>query len=397
MKENRKYILILSACFLLLVAVEYFSPKPLDWRFTLAKTDKIPFGTYVVHDLLEDIFPNNSVEILHKTFYEVDNLSDEVNLVSLSSSFGSDTEDVEALLEAVEHGATAFIAASSYGSKMADTLNIETEDNVLNRGFNIENITQDTARLHFVNKALGTKEQYAYQKDAIDAHFTSFDTLNTTILAINEYKKPVLLKTKWGEGDIILCSVPAVFTNYYMLHNGNNEFVSKTLSYLPVNDFLWNEFYQTGRMEASTPLRFILSNAALKWAYYISLLSLIAFIIFEAKRRQRIIPVIPPVTNTSIEFAQTVGNLYFKNADHKNLAEKKISYFLEHIREHYYLPTNALDLDFYKKLANKSGQDMDEVKALFAHIIDIQDKKDINEMDLLRLNNKIEAFCANTK
>jgi hypothetical protein len=44
------------------VALEYYRPKPLDWRPTFINRDKIPYGTYVLYDQLPRLLGTDSVE-----------------------------------------------------------------------------------------------------------------------------------------------------------------------------------------------------------------------------------------------------------------------------------------------------------------------------------------------
>src|SRR5579871_5141807 len=87
-------------------------------------------------------------------------------------------------------------------------------------------------------------------------------------------------------------------------------------------------------------------NRYLKWAYRIALITVIIFVFFEIKRRQRIIPVIEPLRNSTLDFVRTVGGVYFHQHNNKNIAEKKIQYFFEFIRSHFYLSTVYLDDEF---------------------------------------------------
>ena len=114
--------------------------------------------------------------------------------------------------------------------------------------------------------------------------------------------------------------------------------------------------------------------------------------IFNAKRKQRIVKVINPLKNTTVDFTKTIGNLYFETKDHDNLIEKKITYFLEYIRRVYYLDTQILDDKFVKNLASKSGNDENDVKKLINQIVHLKAKTACNEGDLLRLNKAIEDF-----
>ena len=91
-------------------------------------------------------------------------------------------------------------------------------------------------------------------------------------------------------------------------------------------------------------MRYILSQPALKWAWYIFLIGMLDFYIFNAKRKQRIVPIIKPLANTTVDFTKTIGNLYYQEGDHGNIIDKKIIYFLEKIRNEYLIDTTKLEM-----------------------------------------------------
>jgi hypothetical protein len=110
------------------------------------------------------------------------------------------------------------------------------------------------------------------------------------------------------------------------------------------------------------------------------------------KRKQRIIPVITPLTNTTLEFVGTIGNLYYQSAEHKNIAEKKIHFLMDQIRTKYWLNTNTLDEPFIVSLTRKSGKQEEDVRALVKAIGSIQSKDKISSAELIDFNGKIEKF-----
>lgn len=400
MTKDRKYFYILGALVLILVLVEYFKPQPIDWTPTLSSKDKIPFGTFILHDILSDIFPESEVVTLNNTLFEMreEQAGDAKNIFILASNFAPDSLDMDALFSMVAAGDHAFIGANFFGSKFADTLKLET-------GFDLKEILteetqlgseKDSANLHFVNPQLDTSAYY-YQVENASDYFSSIDTARATILAVNEGKKPVYIKVPWGKGALYLSSVPLAYTNYYLLKNDNYEYVSQSLSYLPVADVQWTEYYQIGRFESGSPLRFVLNNASLRWAFYITFIGLIGFIIFESKRKQRVIPVVTPPRNTTLEFVKTVGNLFYRTKNHKNIAHKKITYFLNHIRMHYRIDTSSYDEEFREKLSKKSGQSQEDVDALIHLIQKLEGQKDVSKQELLALNQKIDVFYQNLR
>jgi hypothetical protein len=145
-------------------------------------------------------------------------------------------------------------------------------------------------------------------------------------------------------------------------------------------------------MESKTPLRFILNNEPLAWAYYLTIGAVVVFMLFEAKRKQRIIPIVKPLPNTSLEFVSTIGNLYYQNGDHKNIAEKKINFLLEHIRSSFLLKTLYWNEEFFRTVANKSGNTTEDVQRLFKKINFIQSSSMISAEQLMDLNDAIEQF-----
>ena len=197
-----------------------------------------------------------------------------------------------------------------------------------------------------------------------------------------------------GLGCFYIHSYPLAFTNYYLLKNNNYEYVVKCLSYLPNNLIFWDEYYKPFKQEkAKTPLRFILSVPAYKWAYYVAIFSLLIYIIFVGKREQRVIPVIIPLKNLSLDFAKTVGSLYYQQRNHKDLAEKKMTYFLEKIRAHYFMPTNLTNDSFQAKLSFKSNVPAETVQAIFnIYFKQIREHHSINEQTLIAFNKELELF-----
>ena len=65
----RWYIAGLLALFGAYVALEYYRPKPIDWRPTLSNKDKIPYGTFVLYDQLPRLLGTDSVEVTRLPIY----------------------------------------------------------------------------------------------------------------------------------------------------------------------------------------------------------------------------------------------------------------------------------------------------------------------------------------
>lgn len=391
MRKDWKYILYITVAFGLFIVIKLLSPKQYDWRITYAHEDKNPYGAFALNNLLDSFFPREGIHHSYKTLYEIkDSLEPQSNILIVSTNFNGAEEDTNVLLKHVGGGATAFISAQYFQGHFADTLDISTYDYFF-KGQDIFS-KKDTVALKFTNPSLDTAKGFFYRRDNIHNYFSHFDTTRTMVIARNERHMPVTIRVKWGDGNFILNCTPLVFSNIYLLSGNNDEFVSTLFSYLPHTAIEWTEYYHLGRMEVSTPLRFILMNETLRWAYYIIIISILLFMIFELKRKQRIIPVIKPLANTTLEFVTTIGNLYYQRSEHKNIAEKKIHFLTDQIRIKHWLNTSKLDEHFVQALARKTGKAETEVDDLVRSIVSIQAKDRISAGELIDFNKKIEKF-----
>ncbi|MEO0331526.1 MAG: DUF4350 domain-containing protein [Bacteroidota bacterium] len=368
----RKYYFFLVATVVLLVVVELLTPPPTDWSITLHHRDKIPYGTYLLRDLIQDLFPGQQIQTSYETLYELDQSNAlSPNILVLSRDFGPDNLDADVLFTFVANGNQAFISSNYFHGHFADTLNLGTEAEPL-----FENIDSLVTDGMMIDRSI----------------FTSYDSARTTVLKRNEADSAVLLQINWGDGNLFLHSEPRLFTNYEMLHEQRYDEVASALSLLPIQDVLWTEYYQVGRLESGSPLRFLLSVPPLRWGLYAGLWGLLLFIVFETKRKQRAIPLHQPPANTTLEFVSTVANLYYRTRNHKKLADKKIAHFLRFVRDQYRLSSDLSNPDFRERLAHKSDQERSKVDILLDYVIHIQQADQIKEEELLKLNQQINDF-----
>ncbi|MDC6367061.1 MULTISPECIES: DUF4350 domain-containing protein [Flavobacteriaceae] len=383
-----------------IIVTEIVRPKPINWRPSYTSTDKIPFGCYVLYNELASLFPEGSIETVEKSVYDV--LADQDTTLSTNYMFINeyvdlDRQETHQLLDYVDQGNTVFIAATGFGWPLADTLNISIASEY--------NLKEDTATLTMTHKNFN-QEEFKLSRGVYSSHFTSVDSTNTTILGHITYTKenfledqpnevltkPNFIKTKFGKGHFLINTTPQAYSNFYML-KGNQDYVSHTFSYLSDEKMLyWDNYKKAGRVVIDSPMRFVLTQNALKWAYYLTVLGLLLFVFFRGKREQRIIPIIEPLKNSSVGFAQAVGSLYHQNKDYTDLIHKKLNYFLAYLRSRYYIDTAQLNEKTIQILASKAGKSIQETKDLIEFILRLKNKSSHTEHDSIQLNKKITAF-----
>jgi hypothetical protein len=212
------------------------------------------------------------------------------------------------------------------------------------------------------------------------------------------------IKVPYGSGSFLFHTNPVVFSNYYLKDKRDLEYTEKAISHLNHGRIYWDEhsklpsYQDQGENISGGPLKLILANESLKFAWYLLLLLVILYIIFFAKRKQRIIPIIEQNVNTSLEFIKTVGLLYFQQNNHRKLMHLKLKLFLNFIRQRYHLPTNTINDDLVKKISLKSNISIEDINNIIQET-EVIKRYDIpiTANDLIRLHNSLDFFYKNCK
>jgi len=386
MKSLKLYLIVGSILLAIYIIAQLNRPKTVDWSESFSDKEKTPFGTYIIYNQLKDIFPKSQIMPYRQPVYSViaeDSVKNSSYII-ICPGFELTKADYDQLIKYLKKGNDVFIASSYFGKAFDKNLSVKTEV-FLKFG-------KDTASVKFLNPALGQKH-YTLDKGAGSIYFSKFDTLHATVIGENVNHKANFIKYSFGKGSLYLAANPKVFSNYSLLKPRGDEYAATALSYMKSsNKLIWDEYYTQGDAGNESPMRVFLSNDALQWAYYIAIFSLLIFVFFEIKRTQRVIPVIEPLNNTTLEFVNVVGQVYYEKRNNANIAQKKILYLLEHLREEYQLKTNKLDSEFTEKLAAKLGIEPAFANKLINYILYISVQERVSDRELIELNKMIEKL-----
>ena len=379
-----------------IIYIDANAPKPVNWTPTYSIKDKIPLGLYVFDKEINSLLKNQKIEKInispYEYFYDKYNYDTLVNNYTVKGSFLNiseyatiDDQSIKEICDFVSHGNNAFLSSKIFSNKLLDSLNLK---------MNGEYKYKDSIYNWLANPKLGI-QKYKIIENVGDNYFSRIDTLNTTVLGYQsgDSTRVNFIKVRWKNGNIFLHTQPAAFTNFHLLKSDHHQYAEKVLSYIPKGKVFWYIKDQNGEVISQSPMRYILSQPALKWAWYIFLIGMIFFMIFNAKRKQRVVLIIKPLQNTTVDFTKTIGNLYYQEGDHDNIINKKIIYFLEKIRNMYLLDTNNLDEEFIKKLHQKSEKNIVDIQKVVFYINNYRKSPHTSvEEDLIEINNAIEKI-----
>lgn len=396
-KSSKTYLIIGLLTLALLLIVEYNKPKDINWFPSYVAHHKIPYGTLVFNELLPKYFPSK-VEQVNRTPFEFLQKNDSVSgtyfFINRDIEFGE--VELDALLNWVNKGNNLFLAAESVDYKLLDTLNL-AQSNLFDPGS-----LKPSFNHYLVNENLNV-ENIRFEKDYSAVFFTKIDTLNSLILgevftkdSLNiETKKVNIVKQPFGKGEVLISAFPKAFTNYFILKNKNRDYTAGLLSYLDGNRTIYmDNHHKAGKSFYTSPMYIFLNTKEFKWAYYLVLIGVLFYVIFEGKRKQRALKVVEPLKNQTLAFTRTIANMYFEHNRQNDIAQHKVKYFLDYLRNKLYIQTETWNTEFYENLTSKSHQSFEDIKALFTFISTIQRTDKVTNTQLEQLNKKIDDFKA---
>jgi len=375
MTKERWLYVILGVLFVGYAAMEHYAPKPLEWIPSYAPNDKQPYGGYVLYDRLGDFFDEK--EISFETIYELEDSTS--NIMILCTSFKPSKEDVQRLMNRIELGENVLIGTGLFGESFLDSLGLGSDPD-----FSLGQYMPGDSAIVRVNG-----QKMYFPTVMLTNHFKVADSTGWNVLASGN--GTLLIEKSIGQGKLVLTTVPLAFTNYGLLKGENYLFAETALNQLAQGKILYNRYYQVGRGESSSPLRFLISQPALRWALYLTLVAVLLILIVNSRRKQRAIPLLDPKTNTTVAFIKTMGALYFREGNHRKAAEKLVNHFLKNLTHQYYV-TDFFNEGAYARLAAKSGLKQEEVIQTFDLIQYVKNGGAVSEGTLADLNQKISRF-----
>ena len=378
--------LILILAYLL---AQYNKPVPTNWDPTYLSTDKIPYGTYILHHRIKDIIPNATVKQTQLAVYNTlkNNRYNQSAYIIVAQNVNFEKYEFEQIKKYIQAGNDLFIASYDFG-KLEKFLNFNTASTISRNG----------SALNFTNPNLKTEASYGFERGIGTQYFGAIDSKQTVVLGINANQQPNFIRFNFGKGSLFLIAEPGFYTNFVLLDKYGAEYSAKTLSYLQNRKtVILDEYFSAQKTETTDVLRVFFAHPELKWAYYLTIFSLIIFVLFEIKRKQRIIPIVDPMTNASVEFVNVVGSVYYHERNNQDIAMKKMNYFLEYLRSRYYIKTNEIDANFANLISEKTGINEQLAKTLTRYMMNIPAMANLSDHELINLNESIEQFYKNTQ
>lgn len=374
-------------------------------------------GTFLLYELLKDYKNTVSLKTIDdplKESLKTYNTDYPTIYFLIDPELSFSEESTDTLINFVMAGGNAFIATTKMNSMLYDNffssypvrtyrdtmyeLNFFHQDLALNKNYPLKIKRKGKVKRHPYHYF---EEDYSYYKNEM-----------VTISTENKWKRPVFIKIKIGKGWIYLHSVPEAFYNSSMFEEEGLAYAESVFSDLPRGHYLWyehskkwdpNNDYKNNKGNnradnQDSPLKYILEKRSLRWGYLTLIFSLLLYILFKIKRKQRIIPAVEPNNNNTLDFVETVSKLYLRQEKHYKFIKHYEQSFLTFIKEKYYIAAPAkVDESYIEQVSVKADIKKEKLEEIFVGIKQAKTSYSYSAQQLIELHKKIEYFYKNCK
>jgi len=411
-RNESKVIFIITIVIASVVAYLYYKSKDDEtkykWHKTLDYSKKEPYDLGLFLDMLK--LNSGRVKWLKselKTTLD-EETSNKATYLFVGESFYLTREEVESLLKFIKAGNQAMIITESLPDTLLQALSYYGMPIKLGRMMDDEVVLKtNNMNSRFPNSYIRNKG-YKANESIVDWHyfeteqeefeFGDYITAYAPMSSISDKINQAYFS--YGEGSIRINTSPVLFTNYFLRDKNLFVYANEMMNDLNMDKLIIDNFSHLPKDDSEkmqrnspSPLSYILSKKELKTAWYLLLLTAILFLLFKAKRTQRIIPVLERKRNTTVAFAETMSSLFYQQANHKEMAVLKMQLFQFFIKSKLSIPTHEVNARIIRQISVKAGISETVIEDIFEYYKNrVTTSDELSAESLMDFYNKINQF-----
>lgn len=409
----RKERMILAAAFVLIVGLAFYfysrnnnGKSRYQWFKTFNDNKKQPYAFGKFKDLLS--YDSKLFKVLDSEIeltLAAHDSNQKATYVFIGQSYFLNKRELSVLNNFIEKGNNVLIIAEEFPKALLDQIN--ANDKYLQLG----RMDTKDVRVEILNSNSQLKvfdfTYMGFKKKPSVTEWMYFETNNNIYFlqkpyvkqsAINGEANQVLLMK--GNGRMAINTTPMLFTNYAMYQENGFDYVNEMVSNIKTPIVYYDIFSRKFKSDASdmqrkpdSPLSYILKNKSLRTAWYLFLALVVLFLLFKAKRIQKVIPVIERKRNMTLGFVETLSRMHYNRADHKQMAINQMQIFLFFLRNKLQIPTGVIDARTIKHISIKSNVPESHVHDIFEFYKNtVETSDDLSQEYLMKFYNMINKF-----
>lgn len=373
---NGKLVKIFIGIFVILIGslilLAFLSTPKTNWDSKFKKESKTPFGFYILYQELQELTGAKKV-IEIKDLDELGKLNPKTDAIFYINTNNSSSYTV---IDQINN-----LNKNEFKIFYADIQNYTSK--------NIEESTKtkiNTSELEVYQNRYTNEAKYF-------KNLKNLETVGTVIIRDSIYANYIIEKNnKMAE---YTHADPILFSNFYLLKPDGYAYAKESFKPFNGKNVYWinpDRTYSTNDNNSS-PLSFILSQPELKAAWFVILAAMFLYMIFKSKREQKLIPIVNPEKNLSLEYANVIASMYYESGKPQDIIKKKIDYFYYTLRKQFNIATdNVFDDHFIYVLAQKAQISEAEVKEFITELDDLYQNPKTLLKDVNRTYHIIENY-----
>ncbi|MFN5912483.1 MAG: DUF4350 domain-containing protein [Bacteroidota bacterium] len=321
-----------------------------DWNARYQWQSKDPYGLFIFNELLQNRVKKDSLFSVSNS-QELDSLAARGSTgtyIFIGHELGLYNQEMDTLLSLIEKGAHLILITGNVTDNIAQGFTPELE-------FIFDYTPRCTIRA-------GNEDYnmiYVYQNDTIaypwriiwhpGGYPTSTEVISTLSGHANFISFPV------GTGSITIHSNPECFFNYQLTRRDGFRYADKLIKKIDPSKKLY--YLEFARLKERDPedladfmeqnekkgkrddsyLQFLFQTPALRAALLLSLLGIILYLIFRAKRMRPAVEVMPEKRNMSEIFVSTVASIYRNKENPHSVLILHRKNFYDTVQKHFFI------------------------------------------------------------
>lgn len=418
MRNNNLRIFIVI--FILLAALVFFimtRPKECDhdWNVTYDLNSKEAYGLYILKTMLQSHASEFTIMTEDLKSYILKNPDANLTYINLGAYLRFDSTQTSELLSYVKDGNDAFLGFENFSddfkSQIEDSFMINSDFGLF---FDYPSLNLNSILHNFTSKSMFQDSCYyhTYKVCKNDSVVWPWNYFNDRFFCQNQnIIKPLCffdnyyvdgIQIQYGKGQLVLFLNPICLSNYYYDTPMGRRFVENLLSSIQTNKILWDNnssFYIKRKSNSNdkSPLATILQYPSLRWAWYLTLITIVSLLVFGSRLKQAAKQIIINEHNTRLRFLETLAGIFRQSKNNKTAAMYRLNYF------QYFIKNNANISDFSwnesicNKIQHKTAVDHDVIHAIISHGQFIIRQQEINSEELLMLEKYLQQFYYQSK
>ncbi len=345
--------IIIVALAVAIGAFLYLFHFPFNWNMTFSKKSNEPFGCRRFDALMESTF-KDGYEVYDDVTEEMADTAECIIYAKAEEYLNwnvpkkeqSQYKRAKTLMRFVKRGGTLILSFAESSDNILEIYDLPSnsegkfkcfEFSLKANYYSIDFIIQDMKKKPLPKDTvvwLGDGTKYSVQPFFTNSRrLSSYVTPKHKVLMCHTDtagEKYALCYSKQfkGGGQIIYVACPTLLTNYGAEDGRNVELLMRVLQPMAGHKVIRiqgkDENKNVARNHDSTKVfDWLLSDPSLRWALYLTLLTLVIFTIVSARRKRRAIPVVTPPKNATLEFARYMGNYFYTNNRRNKLVGMK--------------------------------------------------------------------------